>query len=126
MIICFFYLVLLYSLTLFLFTATGTLSLSTSVTKTNSKSVTITIRVTECIRSAIDNITIYYSQLTADTKVVSLDYPANKTLANYTLDGLNDDTQYNATVVVFYNDGSGLSTLESEMFRFTTVQDFSG
>ena len=106
--------------------ASGTLTLSTSVTDTNTDSATISIRVTECIRSAVVNITIYFSRLNANRDTVSLSYPANQEFVNLTIDGLDVNTQYNATVVVFYNDGSGLNTLESEMFRFTTLQDFSG
>ena len=120
------YLFISLSIFLSLSIASGTLTLSTSVTDTNTDSATISIRVTECIRSAVVNITIYFSQLNANRDTVSLNYPANQEFANFTIDGLDVNAQYNTTVVVFYNDGSGLNTLESEMFRFTTLQDFSG
>jgi hypothetical protein len=102
------------------------LTLFASVTKLGSDVATINVVTSECLRPAVDNVTVIYSSNILDVIYnVSTTYPNDSLSVDIELTNLQQLTDYNTTVIVYYRDDGTVKTLGPQQLSFTTSQSFS-
>jgi hypothetical protein len=97
------------------------LTLFASVTKLGSDVATINVVTSECLRPAVDNVTVIYSSNILDVIYnVSTTYPNDSLSVDIELTNLQQLTDYNTTVIVYYRDDGTVKTLGPQQLSFTT------
>jgi hypothetical protein len=87
---------------------------------------TINVVTSECLRPAVDNVTVIYSSNILDVIYnVSTTYPNDSLSVDIELTNLQQLTDYNTTVIVYYRDDGTVKTLGPQQLSFTTSQSFS-